>query len=129
MIDTSVIIAVVASEAQRAILVEMTKDVALVAPASVHWEAGNALSALLKRRRATLPQAIEALDAYGRIPTGFVAVDSAAALDLCDRLGIYAYDAHLIVCAQAQSCALLTLDHGLSRAARSVGVEIAKASS
>lgn len=70
MIDTSVIIAVGASEAQRAILVEMTKGVALVAPASVHWEVGNALSALLKRRRATLPQAIEALDAYGRIPIG-----------------------------------------------------------
>lgn len=75
VIDTSAIIAVVANEAQRATLVEMTKGVALVAPASVHWEIGNALSALLKRRRATLPQVIEALDAYGRIPIGFVDVD------------------------------------------------------
>ncbi|MGH8592315.1 MAG: hypothetical protein ACREV3_00200 [Gammaproteobacteria bacterium] len=52
--DASAIVAVLTSEPQRVRLVEMTKGIALVAPSSVHWKGGNAFSAILKRKRATL---------------------------------------------------------------------------
>lgn len=40
----------------------------LIAPASVHFEIGNAISAMLKRRRITSHQAAELLSQYQRIP-------------------------------------------------------------
>lgn len=53
VIDTSVIIAVIANEPEKGDLVELTKGANLIAPLSVHWEIGNAFSAMLKRRKAT----------------------------------------------------------------------------
>ncbi len=53
VIDTSAIIAVLVSEPERGPIVRATIGQELVAPGSVHWEVGNALSAMLERRRAT----------------------------------------------------------------------------
>ena len=35
-----------------------------MAPLSVHWEVGNAFSAMLRRQRVTLPDVLTALEAY-----------------------------------------------------------------
>ena len=51
IIDTSVIIAVLANEPIKKKLIKLTKGVELLAPTSVHWEIGNAFSAMLKRKR------------------------------------------------------------------------------
>ena len=40
VVDTSVIIAVIANEPQRDILIDLTKGADLLAPPSVHWEIG-----------------------------------------------------------------------------------------
>ena len=77
VIDTSAIVAVLLSEPERAMLVRVTRGAELVAPASVHWEIGNALSAGLKRRRLTLAEGQRALTAYAAIPIRFVDVDLA----------------------------------------------------
>jgi hypothetical protein len=66
-----------------------------VAPASVHWEVGNALSALLKRRLASRQDVLDAAAAYEEIPLRFVDVDLGDALELSADLGLYAYDAYL----------------------------------
>ncbi|MBK8538403.1 MAG: type II toxin-antitoxin system VapC family toxin [Ardenticatenia bacterium] len=124
IIDTSAIIAVLVNEPERAALVDATLGAELAAPGSVHWEVGNALSALLKRRRATLTQAQQAIRAYAAIPIRFMEVDLALALDLASTHDLYAYDAYLIACALAQKAPLLTLDKGLQRAARVAGIEI-----
>jgi len=49
VVDTSTVIAVVAGEAEKAKLIELTKDATIVAPPSIDWEVGNAFSAMLKR--------------------------------------------------------------------------------
>ena len=100
VIDTSAILAVLLSEPERAALIRATKGAELVAPASVHWEIGNALSAALRRRRLTLAQAQQALTAYAAIAIRFVDVDLALSVDLADEHGMYAYDAYLLTCAQ-----------------------------
>ena len=51
IVDTSVIIAVLANEPIKEKLIALTKGVELIAPMSVHWEVGNAFSAMLKRKR------------------------------------------------------------------------------
>jgi predicted nucleic acid-binding protein len=49
VVDTSVIVAVLVGEAHRAALIKATRASELLAPPSVHWEVGNAFSAMFKR--------------------------------------------------------------------------------
>jgi predicted nucleic acid-binding protein len=124
IVDTSVLIAVLTGEPTRDRLIARTQGAELLAPASVHWEVGNAFSALLKRRRLKLPQVQAALTAYAQIPIRFVDVELAAALELADRFGLYAYDAYLLACARRQRAPLLTLDARVGRAAQEAGVDL-----
>lgn len=124
VIDTSALIAVLVSEPQRAALIRVTDGVELVAPGSVHWEIGNALSAFLKRKKATLTEVQRCLVAYTAIPLRLVEVDLALALEVAAEHRLYAYDAYLITCALAHRSPLLTLDQGLILAAAKSGVQI-----
>ena len=118
VVDTSVIIAVITNEPLRSKLIKQTKGADLIAPHSVHWEIGNAFSAMLRRGRITIEQALEALDAYGRIPIRFVDVELEESLRIADGLRIYAYDAYVIQCALKYKAPLLSLDSGLVDSAR-----------
>ena len=124
VVDTSVLLAVLTGEATRDRLIARTQGAELLAPGSVHWEVGNTFSALLKRRRLKLPDVQAALAAYAQIPIRFVDVELAAALELADRFGLYAYDAYLMACARRQRAPLLTLDARLGRAAKEAGVQL-----
>ena len=124
VVDTSVLVAVLTGESRRDRLITRTQGAELLAPGSVHWEVGNAFSALLKRRRLRLNEVQAALTAYGQIPIRFVEVELATALELADRLGLYAYDACLMACARRQQAPLLTLDPRLGRAAQEAGVQV-----
>jgi predicted nucleic acid-binding protein len=110
IVDTSVIIAVIAGEPERDILIAQTKGADLLAPPSVHWEIGNALSAMLKRKRISLTKALEAIVAYQQIPIRSVDVDLEDALQIADVLDIYAYDAYLIQAALEYQTPLISLD-------------------
>jgi len=46
VVDTSAIIAVLVREPLRAALIDVTAGADLLAPPSVHWEVGNAFSAM-----------------------------------------------------------------------------------
>ena len=118
VIDASVTLAVLTSEPERAAIVKITQEANLIAPASVHWEVGNALSALIKRRRLTLAQARDAIQGYLRIPIRFVEVDLTECLELTASHNLYAYDAYLLTCARSQRTPLLSLDKALLRAAK-----------
>lgn len=124
IVDTSVIIAVIANEPEKPALVAATQGFDLVVPLSLHWEIGNAFSAMMRRNRITLQEAEAAIEIYRQIPLRFVDVSLKQSLELSDRLKIYAYDAYLIACALTQGCALVTLDGGLSYAAKAAGVTV-----
>ena len=124
VVDTSVIIAVLVREPHRAALVRATASADLLAPPSVHWEVGNAFSAMFKRRRLTLRAARLALEAYRQIPIRFSEIDLDRALEVAQKFDLYAYDAYVLVCAMQHHCALLSLDHGLVTAAARAGIKI-----
>lgn len=124
VVDTSVIIAVIANEPEKPALIEHTVGANLLAPSSVHWEIGNAFSSMLKRKRITLTQVQRAIEIYSQVSVRFVEVDLIEALKLSNQLGIYAYDAYLISCALNLRCALLTLDEGLRQAANQAGIKV-----
>lgn len=125
VIDTSALIAVIANEPQKRALVRATRGVRLIAPASVHWEVGNAFSTMLRKKRTiAFDDVRRALRAYRAIPLRFVDVDLDESLDVARRLGIYAYDAYLLVCAGTNRCPLLTLDRHLAGVGRESGLDV-----
>ena len=126
IIDTSVIMAVLTNEEHRQRLIELTKGADLVAPASLHWEVGNAFSAMLKKKRITLEQTCSALAAYAGIAIRFYEVNLEETLSLCARANLYAYDAYFVACALRLKSPLLSLDNGLLSAAEESGASIIK---
>ena len=122
--DTSTIIAVIANEPEKPLLVAKTRGYDLVAPRSLYWEIGNAFSAMIKRGRITLKQAKAAIEIYEQIPINLVDVDLKQALEIVDKHKVYAYDAYTIACALNRGCPLLTLDGGFVYAAKATGVEV-----
>jgi predicted nucleic acid-binding protein len=124
VIDTSAVMAVILNEDSKPAIVEATIDTTLSAPGSLHWEVGNALSSLLKRRRITLEEALMALFAYQSISLRMVDVDLEVVLKLADEMGIYAYDAYMLVCADSLKSPLLTLDKSMMRLAQDKGLKL-----
>lgn len=123
-IDTSVLIAVVTHEPGRGRALELSAGRNLIAPSSVHWEMGNAFSAMIKRGRVTLKQATDCLDAYAEIPIKLVDVNLNPALALVERHRIDAYDAYLLVCAMQSNAPLVTLDQPLQKVAEFLGIPV-----
>lgn len=124
VIDTSAIIAVIANEAVKPALIAATVGAQLVAPASLHWEVGNAFSAMRKRGKLTANQATAALRVYREVPVRLIEVPLEEAVAVAAEFDIYAYDAYFLVAAREFSCELLTLDRGLIHAAGRAGVAV-----
>ena len=123
-IDTSALIAVIGNEASKGRIIEITENYSLYAPVSVHWEIGNAFSAMFKRQKIDVEVAKLAVKAYQEIPVKFIDVPLEQALKLSYSQKIYAYDAYLIQCAQQTSTSLLTLDKGLKTVAKNIGIQV-----
>jgi predicted nucleic acid-binding protein len=124
VIDTSILIAVLVSEPERDRIVSLTKDADLLSPQSVHWEIGNALSAMIKRQRISLDQAFKVINAYEMIPIRFVDTDLHEAIAIAGKYSLYAYDAYLIACALHQRCSLMSLDNALIQIAKKAGITV-----
>jgi predicted nucleic acid-binding protein len=124
VIDTSALLAVVAMKPERAELIRVTRGATLIAPSSVHWEIGNALSAMFKRKAIELDDALRALDGYAAIPVRLIDPSLRQAVQLCRELKVYAYDAYVIACAINQRAPILSLDNVLKERARSLKLDI-----
>jgi predicted nucleic acid-binding protein len=124
VVDASVLIAVITNEDEKDKLVAMTNEAELIAPLSVHWQIGNAFSSLLKRKRVTIEEALQAIEIYLQIPVRFVEVELADSLELANKFGLYAYDAYLLRCAEKYRLPLLTLDDRLAQAAKDNKIQV-----
>ena len=124
VIDTSALLAVVAMEPERAELIRLTKGATLVAPSSVHWEMGTALSAMFRRKAIELDDALKVLDGYASIPVRLVDPSLRQSVQLCRELNVYAYDAYVIACAINQRAPILSLDNVLNERARSLKLDV-----
>lgn len=125
LIHTSAIVAVLMDKPEKAAILERIEGAQLVAPRSVHWEIGNAFSAMFKRSRITLDEAKRAgLAMYEQMSIRFVDVDIVRSLELAEQLDMYAYDAYILTCALDLDAPLLTLDKKLSDAANLIGAQV-----
>ena len=123
-VDTSVLIAVIVGEKEKNKIIQLTEGAELITPLSVHWEIGNAFSAMLKRHLITIEEALVAIEIYQQIPIRFVDVELSRSLERAGKENIYAYDAYLLQCAEKYHTPLLTLDKHLAQIAKKRGVSV-----
>ncbi len=128
VVDASILIAVITNEEEKEKLVALTNEAELIAPLSVHWEIGNAFSSLLKRKRVTIDEALQAIKIYLQIPVRFVEVELTDSLELANEFGIYANDAYLLRCAEKYRLSLLTLDSRLVQVAKDKKIQVVEVS-
>ena len=124
VVDTSVIIAVITNEIHKKDLVEITKDTELIAPPSLHWEIGNAFSAMFRRDRISLEQAKSALLEYQKIPIKFHDIRLDSVLELSQKYELYAYDVYFLLCAKNLKIPLLSLDKQMIESSKLMGIKI-----
>ncbi len=122
IVDSSAVMAVALAEPERQGLIRVTRGTEACAPEILPYEIGNALSAMIKRDRLSLDQAIAAHEAFSRMTIRLLPSDIRSALKLSKKLGIYAYDAYFLVCAQRLDCPLITLDRRMRQVARELGI-------
>ncbi len=128
VIDTSSVIAVILDEPEKPRLIKLTEGVNLLAPSSLHWEIGNAFSAMFKRERLSLKDAMSAINIYKKIPIHFIDIELSKALELAHTNNIYAYDAYVITCASLYRATLLTLDETLKKIALDQNIKVLEVS-
>ena len=125
VVDASVVIACLLNEPEQNRLEELTTGVQLVAPGSLPWEIGNALSASFKKKKFTEIKLVHSvIKEFNNIPIQLIHIDLTDALDLCFKRNIYAYDAYMILCARQLRAPLLTLDRRLSMVAEEENIKI-----
>lgn len=124
--DTSVIIAILTNEAHKSELIKLTRGKDLIAPESLHYEIGNAFSAMIKRKRINLKLAERALEQYKKIPLRLVSIDLSEAVSIAGKYGIYAYDAYFVECAIRYKSELISLDRTLIEIASKEGIKTIK---
>ncbi|MFA6130557.1 MAG: type II toxin-antitoxin system VapC family toxin [Candidatus Omnitrophota bacterium] len=124
VVDTSVVLAVLLIEPERTTILKRTRGKRILAAPSLGWEVGNALVALVRRRRADYPAVERAWRSFGRIHLAYANCDISAALRLATEASLYAYDAYVIETARAAGAPLLTLDKKQQAVAAERGVEI-----
>lgn len=124
VVDTSIIISVITNEKSKSKLIKITEGEDLISPSSLHWEIGNAFSAMFKRKRIDLVAAKRAIEYYKMIPMRLVDVDISKSIEISHHYKIYTYDAYFLECAKNYSSPLITLDNGLAAVAKQMKINV-----
>ena len=122
--DTNTFLAVALDEPERARIVGLTVGHNLVAPEVLPFEIGNALTAMMRKGTLAPHEVASAWEAVQVIPVDLQTIDMRSALEVAVHYRIYAYDAYFLECALSLRSPLLTLDRGLWRVARELGIEL-----
>lgn len=122
--DTNIFLAVVLDEPEKDNIIRLTSTANAISPDILLYEVGNALSAMVKRKKLTRTEALSALEKVGSIPVRLVPVDIRQALKLALEYDIYAYDAYFLQCAKQLSCPLITLDKRMKQIAYDLKIEV-----
>jgi predicted nucleic acid-binding protein len=124
VLDTSVVIALLASDEEREGLIHAIKRYNLVCPESITPEIGNAVSAMFKRGRITLAQGITIVEGFQQLAIQIVPLNLKRATEMSHQYHIYAYDAYVLECAERLNSHLVTLDDRMKEIAQKIGISL-----
>lgn len=122
--DTSVVISLLTSEQERRELLLALENYELVCVASVEAEIGNAVSAMFRRGRISLAQGMDIIAGFRSARFRILSLNLPRAVEISHSLGIYAYDAYVLECAERLNAPLVTLDRGMKLAAKRLNLTL-----
>lgn len=122
--DANVYLAVILNEPEKQAIIENTRGVGLVSPEVLPYEMGNALTAMLKRKRLNKEQITKSFNIFNAIPLHLEPVNIAKALDIACTFNIYAYDAYYLELAKRLKIPLLTLDSQMKDIAKALKIKL-----
>jgi predicted nucleic acid-binding protein len=122
--DTNTFIAVALNEPERDKIIRLTEGHDLIAPDVLLFEIGNALTAMMKKNALKKGEVASTWEVIQQIPVDLRYTDIKSALNIAIRFNIYAYDAYFLECADNLRSPLLTLDLGIQKIAREIGITI-----
>ena len=122
--DTNTFIAVALNEPEKGRIIRFTEGHDLIAPDVLPFEIGNALTAMMKKNALKKEEVASAWEVVQKIPVDLRYTDIKSALNIAIKFNIYAYDAYFLECADSLRSPMLTLDLGMKRVAREIGITI-----
>jgi predicted nucleic acid-binding protein len=122
--DTNTFIAVALNEPEKGRIIRLTKGHDLIAPDVLPFEIGNALTTLMKKSSLKKDEIVPVWELVRQIPVDLRHTDIQSALKIAIKFNLYAYDAYFLECAFNLRSPLLTLDLGMQRVAREIGITI-----
>ena len=122
--DTNTFLAVALNEPEKSRIIQLTKGQDIIAPDVLPFELGNALTAMMKKNVLKRYEVASAWEAVQHIPVDLRQTDIKSALKIAITYNIYAYDAYFLECAVNLRSPLLTLDFGMQKVAREIGITI-----
>ena len=122
--DASVFLAVVLNEPEKQQIIEKTKGAEIISSEVLPYEIGNALIAMLKRKRLTKEEIKQSYSIFEMIPVGLFSADIQTSLEIASTFNIYAYDAYYLELAQKLNLPLLTLDKQMKENAQRLNIKI-----
>jgi len=120
--DTNAFIAVALNEPEKDSIIQLTKGCDLAAPDVLPFEIGNALTAMMKRGTLQPDEIQPSWEIIQQIPVELRRIDIKSALNIAATFNLYAYDAYFLECAGSLKSPLITLEHGMQRIAREMGM-------
>ncbi len=122
--DTNTFIAVALNKPEKDLIIRLTVSCDLVSPEVLPFEIGNALTAMLKKGSLQVDEVASSWEIVQNIPVDLRSINIKSALKIATEFNIYAYDAYFLECADNLRSPLLTLDRGMKRIAREMGIKI-----
>ena len=122
--DTNIFLAVALDEPEKNRIIQLSAGTVANAPEILPYELGNALSAMIKRKKIAQVEGLAAYTAASTIPVRLLSVDVQESLRLAIEFNIYAYDAYFLQCAKATSYPLLTLDKKMRKIATELHIDL-----
>ena len=110
IVDANIFLSVIMNEPEKARIITLTRGCTLIVPDVLPYEIGNALSAMVKRKRLNKEQALQSFTIFETIPVRLMRVDITQAIALAYQFNIYAYDAYYLEVALRLQLPLMTLD-------------------
>ena len=122
--DTNTFIAVALNEPEKVKIIQLTTGHDLIAPDVLPFEIGNTLTAMMKKKALKKDEVESAWEIVQQIPVDLRDTGIKSALSIAIKFNLYAYDAYFLECAEKLRSPLLTLDLGMQRVAREMGITI-----
>jgi predicted nucleic acid-binding protein len=122
--DTNIFIAVALNEPEKGRIIRLTESHDLIAPDILPFEIGNALTAMMKKTALKKDEVLAVWELVQQIPVDLRHTNIQSALKIAIKFNLYAYDAYFLECAFNLRSPLLTLDLGMQRVAREIGITI-----